>query len=1765
MPEIKNTFVQGKMNKDLDERIIPNGEYRDAKNIEISTSDDSDIGTAQNILGNTLFNNLPDNTPAVALGAHGFPTDSKCVGAIADEKNDVLYWFVTSNAKDIILEYKDDGTITPVIIDIKDPGSSGFLMFEPHNIITGINIIDNLLFWTDNKNEPKKINVDNCKLGTLDMFTTTKFHNPKIHGLQSPSDPFPGKTNSPIQIKEKHITVIKKKPNKAPVVSSVTSSLSDVYTFDSINWTYPGFGFGGIPTGTLLLPGDIKTIVLFYTGGSYPNPSTTPYDVGDILLLSQLGSPGNLPYNAKIKVKVESVTPQLSTNLLGVLADGHLYDVEILEIDGNTPTQSASYNVVKEIDIETIFEKDFVRFATRYKYIDGEYSAFSPFTQPVFLAGRFGFHPTKDPYNIGMANRVLSLKLQDLITPDIPDDVVQVDILFKKENSTVIYSIDSIRPNDPIPKDANGVPYSNNYWHENTYANYWALNPNYVSSNNDDTYHELYPRPGYSGEYTITVDNIHAALPENQLLRPWDNVPRKALAQEITANRIIYANYLQNYTLKNLNEEVNPDIKCSLRQRRFWDETIDNQSSGKPSIKSLRTYELGVVYGDKYGRETPVFTSKDSSIRVPWDFAGGTASSSLHILARLIGPQPEWAHYYKWFIKQTEGEYYNLSMDRVYRADEEENLWLSFPSSDRNKLQEGDYLILKKQVDLEEQIPSTNKVKVIDIKNEAPESIKYHYIKLGSGGTSASDLAALFPDVNTRPAEDVQRLTIDRKSWIDNEGGMGLESLTSSDKLAIQFQIKQGGNVIKSQKYDVSAYELGDGGDSGWYRLSLKDTITNADSWVESSSGVLNSTDGLTIIIYKRENKPAAEFEGRFFVKIISNVVTQTYLLPSTNDSLEYQVTANLHAFWLADDNQSGPSGQGGLANTETAWQQNTDNVHNTPLTNTENDWSKVLKFDGNQESSYRWFIDNTYMASAQEDTTPSGTNYNDYGGWDADRSGRMWKGLGPNSNGKWQVEGLEGIVRTSSTSGHYRPLIGQRTWTSVHPVSSYSIPGNSGAVWDNTYEPSGVFSDSSGNDGVFMHLSFSSCGVDLHDGDWSNLPMSDDGNYSTNEDVADHSKLHTTLQWIMASSTFSENYTVPCNNIDEIHNGDNKWGSSAWEAHLNQFNPAYTGGASVQGVINKLVAGSRFRIDGGEEIFEIQKVTKHYLYNHTAWRKMQYWDGNSMTNRGDTVEDTVHDWIDSGDWGDSGGEEEVMRAKIVDFGRANNRRVTYVIELDKDPTDPQYNNNPLNTVDDDNGADENNFKTFRFIEPHSEPGSSVMPVSPAIFETEPKEEPDLNIYYEASEALPIELSFSTSSTVYNPMTYDNDKGHMLAPIGSRVQCSDSSSLVDYSFQNDQFDYGFHLSVDGWDGNILTLKSPGLKVFLGPIVVGPTTFGLSGGNYVNTIESQSLYYKNKTLFFFRDDYSFTKAAIFSVEEIQGDYITKVQLYNKVHNRDTALPYYNCYTFGNGVESNRIRDDFNESYILNGVKASTVLEEPYEEERRKNGLIYSGIYNSTSGINNLNQFIQADKITKDLLPTYGSIQKLFTRNDDLVAFCEDKVVKIAADKDVIYNADGNTQLLASNKVLGQSIPFRGEYGISKNPESFAKESFRAYFADKKRGAVLRLSMDGLTPISDSGMRDYFRDNLKDAGKIFGSYDEYKKDYNLTIYDAGGKELLSNINFDTGGTFTTGLGSDLITNGGFDNYVPGVSTPAFGTEELLDGPMDSGGSPASQVVT
>ena len=73
MPELKRSFQSGRMNKDLDERLVPNGEYIDAMNIEVSTSEDSDVGTVQTAMGNI------DKSPNIPEGY--------CVGKIADNRN----------------------------------------------------------------------------------------------------------------------------------------------------------------------------------------------------------------------------------------------------------------------------------------------------------------------------------------------------------------------------------------------------------------------------------------------------------------------------------------------------------------------------------------------------------------------------------------------------------------------------------------------------------------------------------------------------------------------------------------------------------------------------------------------------------------------------------------------------------------------------------------------------------------------------------------------------------------------------------------------------------------------------------------------------------------------------------------------------------------------------------------------------------------------------------------------------------------------------------------------------------------------------------------------------------------------------------------------------------------------------------------------------------------------------------------------------------------------------------------------------------------------------------------------------------------------------------------------------------------------------------------------------------------------------------------------------------------------------------------------
>ena len=219
-----------------------------------------------------------------------------------------------------------------------------------------------------------------------------------------------------------------------------------------------------------------------------------------------------------------------------------------------------------------------------------------------------------------------------------------------------------------------------------------------------------------------------------------------------------------------------------------------------------------------------------------------------------------------------------------------------------------------------------------------------------------------------------------------------------------------------------------------------------------------------------------------------------------------------------------------------------------------------------------------------------------------------------------------------------------------------------------------------------------------------------------------------------------------------------------------------------------------------------------------------------------------------------------------------------------------------------------------------------------------------------------------------------------------------------------------------------------------------------------------------------------------------------------------------------IEESRIRGGYNNTSVDYGVKAYSVEDEP-KQSHRFSGLIHSGIFNSRTGFNATNQFSVGEDITRTIDPANGSIQKLYAEDTNLIIFQESKVSKSLIDKDAIYSAEGVASVTSRNLVIGQNVAFGGEYGISTDPESFAVNGYRKYFTDRNQNVVCRLSMDGITPISNYGMTDFFRDKLSTAKStgIFGGWDAHNKQYVLSIESterSATRESFSTLSFDEG---------------------------------------------------
>ena len=540
MAETKNSFLKGKMNKDLDNRLLPNGEYRDALNISVGKSENQSVGSLQNVLGNIQL------TKPTSTGTQPFEsnTDLVCIGYFVDNENNRIYQFLT--------DYQDPNpsniNLPPLGSEMKitvyDALNSGnpymtlvsgeFLNFSVTNLITGVNLVEDLLFWTDNRNQPRKINISSAIAN-------------------------PATSPSPYYTTVDQISVAKYAPFTCPIMYTQSTGVR-------LNF-YPTQPFAG------------QTYLPVMTSSLDPNFTISPGDqlicqgvtAGDSAIVTEVADQG-----ATTRVVVSGNYPALVPG-----SDITFYKC----LMSKAPLQST-------INGNDNFLSDkFVRFSYRFKFDDNEYSLMAPFTQPVFIPEQKGYFINGDEdaaYKSTvvewMQNDVNSVKLL-IELPDIGSNIINsykiksIDILYKESDSLAVKVVETITSSNI----ALNAPSTNIY------------------------------------SYIYQSQKPRKTLQEAETLRVYDKVPVRALSQESAGNRIIYGNFVNQST-----PPATLDYNVVVVEKNLpfysWLEYPNH------TLKQNRTYQVGIVLADKFGRQSSVILSSANPYTTGGNIVYGASS-----------------------------------------------------------------------------------------------------------------------------------------------------------------------------------------------------------------------------------------------------------------------------------------------------------------------------------------------------------------------------------------------------------------------------------------------------------------------------------------------------------------------------------------------------------------------------------------------------------------------------------------------------------------------------------------------------------------------------------------------------------------------------------------------------------------------------------------------------------------------------------------------------------------------------------------------------------------------------------------------------------------------------------------------------------------------------------------------------------------------------------------------------------------------------------
>ena len=535
MAEIKNAFISSRMNKDLDSRLMPTGEYRNAVNAQISKSEGSDVGTLQNILGNSI---------ASKLGNFGIQ-NLKSIGYYADQLSNTIYVFLTDHNSDNYNPLANNYIVSYNVLSstFNTLVTGAFLNFSQTSPIYGVNLLETLLFWTDNRNQPRKINTvsasNNISYYTNeDQISVAKLNPYQCIEFWQESLEAPGY----------YETTIKDVSSKAYPDGGDCFTVASVTTSSFVAGALSGYINEGASVSTL---DELSGVVTILSGISV--------------------------------ISYDQVTKTVTLNAAITVASG-------INIIFNA---NPYYNHKFFGDPDYLKDK-FVRFSYRFTFDDGENSIFAPFTQIAFT-------PEQDGYFIYQEGLTLDAPLTD----DQEDAYRSTEVKFVQNKATEI----SLR----IPLPVNQIDLLNDTKITSIdilYKESDALAVQVIETIKVAQIAQQSIQEGYY-IYKYNSQKPYKTLPSSEIIRVYDKIPVKAFSQEIISNRVVYGNYQDKHT-----PPVALNYNVAITEKSIFDVDFNYTSRIEyPShtVKSNRSYQVGVILADKFGRQSTTLLSSNTT------------------------------------------------------------------------------------------------------------------------------------------------------------------------------------------------------------------------------------------------------------------------------------------------------------------------------------------------------------------------------------------------------------------------------------------------------------------------------------------------------------------------------------------------------------------------------------------------------------------------------------------------------------------------------------------------------------------------------------------------------------------------------------------------------------------------------------------------------------------------------------------------------------------------------------------------------------------------------------------------------------------------------------------------------------------------------------------------------------------------------------------------------------------------------------------------